>query len=102
VAAVVGKDDPTHNLTSVFVWIVVAIGFAYTSAVIGNFWAVINPFRIFAGSWGGTPRFKYPPWLGYLPAILFFYYFVWLELLTGGAGAAPRNLAFHIGCYYSI
>jgi hypothetical protein len=43
-AGMVGYPNPTRNLAPTVVWILWWVGFAYLSALVGNLWAVMNPW----------------------------------------------------------
>lgn len=98
-AGFIGSQQPTANLLPFSFWIFLFLGLTYLSALIGNFWDVINPFKIIAGFFLELPRknkplFKYPQKLGYLPALIIYFCLIWLELLSSGLGVIPKNLAF--------
>ncbi|MBI4246080.1 MAG: hypothetical protein HY614_02725 [Candidatus Rokubacteria bacterium] len=44
VACLAGNQNPTRNIASTAVWIVWWVGFACVSALVGNLWAVVNPW----------------------------------------------------------
>ncbi len=101
-AAIKGNTSPADNFASIFIWIIFYLGFAYLSALFGNFWSLINPYKILTSFWNYQPLVKYPAHLGYLPALIFYYFFVWGELLSGGAWANPHNLFLILITYFSI
>ena len=86
-----GSRSPFKNPLPVSVWIIGWVGIAYVSALLGNVWALINPwdnlFRL--GEWiarrsaGGPlqPLLRYPPWLEAWPALALFFVFAWMELV---------------------
>jgi len=41
-----GSQNPMKNLTPTLVWVVWWVGLAYVSALFGNLWALINPWKI--------------------------------------------------------
>ena len=49
IGGLVGEQEPTDNLAPVLVWILWWVGLAYVSALIGNVWAIINPWKIIYG-----------------------------------------------------
>ena len=89
VAALVGDQSPTRNIAPTAVWVAWWVGFAYLSALLGNLWAVINPWSAIFG-WGEAlcgPRrapLRYPAWLGAWPAVGLFAAFAWIELIFTG------------------
>ena len=40
-----GNQEPTNNLAPPMVWVIGWVGIAYTSALIGNVWLLINPWN---------------------------------------------------------
>jgi len=91
-AGAVGPSSPFKNPLPLSVWVLGWVGIAYVSALIGNVWALINPwdalFRF--ATWligrarGGRepkPLRPYPRRLGTWPAVAFFLVFAWMELV---------------------
>jgi hypothetical protein len=111
VAGLLGDQTPTRNLAPTAIWIVWWVGFAYLSALVGNVWAVINPWAA-AFAWleaaarrcPGTPRptlgLPWPARLGAWPAIALFAAFAWTELVFSGR-AIPAQLALLV-IFYSV
>jgi len=99
-----GPANPFGNFSVTFFWIIFALGFTYLTALIGDLYALINPWRVICDgierlSPGAfRPRLRYPPWLGYYPALAFYMAFIWLELF---GQAPPRTLGL-ILLVYSI
>ena len=103
-AGLVGANRPLENISPTFVWIIFWVGMGYLTALLGDFWAVVNPWRaIFewaeriAGSPSG-PMFLYPQSWGAWPAGILFLVFVWLENVYPSA-ATPLNLSILIVLY---
>ena len=101
-----GVQSPLKNFAAPMVWIIWWIGLAIVSALLGDLWRVINPWRTLFG-WGekllgraGEPR-PYPVGLGYWPAVFLFAVFAWLELVSQ-TGESPRQLAYLIVIYSII
>lgn len=90
-AGFMGSPEPASNFTTVFFWILFYLGFIYLSALVGNFWIVVNPWRILTPNF--SPKLNYPSSLGYYPALLFYFLLIWLELLSNGIGVNPPSLA---------
>jgi hypothetical protein len=97
VASLAGDQSPTRNLAPTAVWVAWWVGFAYLSALLGNLWAVVNPWSA-VFSWGealfGSRRktSRYPDWLGVWPAVVLFAAFAWVELVYVG-----RSIPAHLG-----
>lgn len=99
-----GVQDPYRNFSMTFFWIIFVLGFAYATALVGDVYAVINPWRViseasrryrhlFEGRW------PYPRWLGYWPALLLYTVFIWIELFSH---ARPSSLAQNLLIYSLI
>jgi hypothetical protein len=84
VAGLWGTSDPDRNVAPTLFWQVFLLGLTYATAVFGDFFAVLNPWRLIADwAWGREPdvrRATYPPALGYWPAVVLFVALTWLEL----------------------
>ncbi|RMF88623.1 MAG: hypothetical protein D6736_10005, partial [Nitrospinota bacterium] len=100
----IGNQNPMQNLTPTLVWIIWWVGMAYISALGGNLWAVINPWKVLFEVVEGlyrrlSPRgklftpFPYPRALGVWPGFVLFLAFAWTELVYEGR-AVPVNLAY--------
>lgn len=111
VGGLVGEQEPTDNIAPVLVWILWWVGLAYVSALVGNVWAVINPWRIlfgwvewvFAAATGGKELslgYSYPRRFGVWPALVLFWAFAWIELVYVDS-AIPAHLA-RLAINYSI
>ena len=109
VSGFLGHSDPYQNLAPVMVWVVWWVGIAYVCALVGDLWAVINPFgtlftwaeKIVALVTGGRPlslRKPYPQGLSTWPAVAGLGIFFWAELIWSG-GSVPWNLALAITLY---
>lgn len=89
-----GNPDPFDNIAPTFVWVVWWVGLAFLSALMGNLWDLLNPWRILF-QWAtrlsrsdAAPR-PFPAWLGYWPAVFLFLIFAWMELISGSAEKPP-------------
>ena len=89
--AVLGEDLLTNPFFGMF-YVLLWVGLAPASVLLGPVWRAISPVRTinaaFARLTGGDPRrglFVYPRWLGYWPAALGLLAFVWLELVYAGS-----------------
>ena len=111
VGGLVGEQEPTDNLAPVLVWILWWVGLAYASALVGNVWAVINPWKIIFG-WAEwvfgvvangrelSLGYSYPRRFGVWPALILFWAFAWIELVYVDS-AIPAHLA-RFAINYSI
>lgn len=102
-AGLLGDQHPMRNLTPTLVWVVWWVGLAYVSALAGDLWAVVNPwkavfgwaeamYRRMSGGRALSLGLAYPQALGVWPGVLLFLAFAWVELVYPGR-AAPANLA---------
>jgi hypothetical protein len=98
-----GARNSFTNFSMTFFWIAFALGFTYLTAVIGDLYALINPWavlcdwceRIAAGTF--RARLRYPHFLGYWPAFVLYFIYIWIELF---GHSEPRSLG-HILLAYS-
>lgn len=101
-AGMIGSQNPNLNFAPTFFWIVFLLGFTYTVAIFGDLWRVVNPLKTIAGWLAERPLVPYPKKWGYLPALLFYFFIIWLELLSGGSGVIPQRLALYMQFYAAI
>jgi hypothetical protein len=111
VAGLRGDQNPYRNIAPTLVWTIWWIGLAYLSALVGNLWAVINPWRtmfeavetLYRGV-SGRPelslRLPYPSALGVWPAFVLLLTFAWIELIYPNP-SLPRLIAW-LAIGYSI
>ena len=92
-AGLFGTQDPFRNLAPAFVWIAWWIGFTYLSALVGDLWSVLNPWKTLypAGRFG--LRRELPPAVGVWPATALLLAFAWVEMVWEG-NAVPANIAW--------
>lgn len=82
-----GNRDPYRNFSMTFFWVVFALAFTYLTALVGDLYASINPWRVLAASLARIAptftrgRVAYPAALGDWPALAFYIVFIWIELL---------------------
>lgn len=101
-AGFAGTQSPYGNFNMTFFWIWFVLGLAYLSALAGDLYALLNPWRVLADvlslAWKSYAhgRFRYPVWLGYWPAVAFYGAFIWIELF-GRTG--PFSLAVLLSVY---
>jgi hypothetical protein len=87
-AGLVGTPNPVANINMTLFWVVFLLGFTYFTAIAGNIYALINPWRTLV-EWTerlgfdlSKSRLGYPSGLGYLPAVAFYMALIWIELFT--------------------
>jgi len=88
-AGLFGTQDPFRNFAPAFVWIAWWIGFTYLTALVGDLWSVLNPWKVL------YPKglFKLPPAVGAWPAVALLLAFAWIEIVWEG-NAVPANIAW--------
>jgi hypothetical protein len=94
VAQAIAGGGGDADVGTLFLWVYGWVGVALISAFVGPVWQWLNPFttlfdlgawvlrRAGVATWEPSP---YPGWLGHWPAVAGFAFFVWLELVMGGA-----------------
>jgi hypothetical protein len=102
VAGFLGTRDPDRNINVTLFWVVFVLVFTYFTALAGDVFALINPWRTIA-EWfeTGSPAGRrapcaYPERLGHWPALVFYMGLIWLELFTL---PPPRMLSIVIVAY---
>ncbi len=105
-AGFLGNADPFRNIAPTFIWVVWWVGMAFISALFGNLWALVNPWRIlfswFERALGGFgPVLSYPGWLARWPMVGLFLVFAWMELIFE-QGEQPPILAMLIVAYSAV
>jgi hypothetical protein len=96
-----GTPSPYGNFNMTFFWIVFILGFGYATALMGDLYALINPWS-FVCSWmpsWSRGRAAYPAALGYWPALSFYTAMIWIELFGGGK---PLTLSMALLAYSAI
>ena len=93
----VGQPSPSRSLSPLIVYVLLWLIVPFVSAVLGNVYAYVNPWRLL-GKALAFPERKPPAWVGVWPAVLAFGVFTWFELvsLTGGE---PRTLSLYAIAY---
>jgi hypothetical protein len=112
VAGLIGDAGPMENLAPTMIWVIWWVGLAYVSALVGNLWALVNPWKIAfeleealfrkldpegASSFG----VHYPESLGVWPGLLLFLGFAWAEIVYVDS-AVPLRIAQMALVYSSI
>ena len=96
--------DPASivNFSVAFIWVGWWVGLGYVFSLVGNLWALLNPWKVLfewaEGIYGALTRgkrlglgLKYPYAIGVTPAIVVFFAFAWIENVYAHAGA-PTHL----------
>jgi hypothetical protein len=107
-----GVASPYENLSVVMVWVIAWVGLAFICSLLGNFWALINPWNaIFAWAEALTRRLtggadlsrnlSVPMGWDTWPAFIFFFIFAWMEITWPGSGV-PKNIAISITIYSGL
>lgn len=100
-----GDDLSAYNFSMTFFWIIFFLGTTYLSFLLGDIWSTINPWKIsvelFAMFTGSklAGRIAYPRHLGYFPALLFYFFFIVIELVIR---TTPFTLAIFLIQYTVI
>ncbi len=105
VAGFAGPADAYLNVNMTLFWIGFVLAFAYLTALIGDIYAHINPWRTLTdglsrlapGLFRG--RLNYPAALGCWPALALYMAFIWIELL---GHVTPLKLAWMLLAYSGI
>lgn len=92
-AGLFGTQDPFRNLAPAFVWIAWWIGFTYLTALVGDVWALLNPWKALYPAEGFGLRRGLPAKVGVWPATGLLLAFAWIEIVWEG-NAVPANIAW--------
>ena len=88
VAGLVGTRNTAINISMTLFWVLFALGFYYLTALIGDLYAVVNPWRSLCGfierlaPRAFRPRVRYPEGLAYYPALTLYAAYIWIELFA--------------------
>lgn len=105
IAGFIGADIPTFNINMTLFWIIFALGLTYLTALIGNIYAYINPLKVVTDLVENIighelkGMIKYPKGLGYYPALVFYFIFIWIELF---ANTGPLELSMILVQYLML
>lgn len=105
VSGLFGARNAYGNFNMTFFWVVFILGFGYFTAICGDSYAVLSPWRTLADLigrfWGSYARgrLRYPSWLGYWPALLLYMGFVWIELF---GNTRPYSLSVILAVYTTL
>jgi hypothetical protein len=98
-----GFQHPDRNLAPTLVWVIWWVGLAYISALLGNLWVLLNPWKILF-EWAEAlyrsrvpgavlaRHWPYPTALGAWPGVVLLLLFAWVELVFKDA-PLPATLA---------
>lgn len=100
-----GTNHAYRNINMTLFWVIFGLGFTYLTALIGDWFSVLNPFRVIA-EWieGLQPklfagRWRYPEWLDYWPALALYMAFIWIELF---GRTTPYTLSASLSGYLLV
>ncbi|MCE2465191.1 MAG: hypothetical protein J4G01_03800 [Dehalococcoidia bacterium] len=85
-----GDSDPSDNLAPTFIWIIWWVGMGFFVALVGNLWALVNPwaaiyegvewlYRRFSTDGSLSLNERYPEGWRMWPAAVTFFCFAWVE-----------------------
>ncbi|MES2491516.1 MAG: hypothetical protein V4607_17155 [Pseudomonadota bacterium] len=105
VTGLLGSQDPYRNINMTFFWVIFMLGFSYITALIGDLYSAINPWRVIAETMGRVFKnytrglWAYPASLAYWPAMILYAGFIWIELFMFNR---PSSLAKMLMIYSAI
>ena len=100
-----GNRAPYRNFSMTFFWVVFVLGITYLSALVGDFYAALNPWRVLAGllsrAWRGYARgrLRYREAWGDWPALALYLGFIGFELF---GHSKPPSLAWMLLAYTAL
>jgi hypothetical protein len=111
IAGLVGLQSG-FNIAPTFVWVTWLVGLSFFTALVGNVWPLVNPWRVLFDWAEGLARRlgyrdglelgeRYPEALGVWPAVGLYLVFAWIENVFSGS-YVPRNIAFFALAYTMI
>ncbi|HMR30998.1 MAG TPA: hypothetical protein PKA13_08305 [Geminicoccaceae bacterium] len=94
------REHWDRNILPVVVWVWWWVGMTFVCALIGDVWAVVDPWATVGRRLVGErpPPLRLPEWLGVWPAVAGFLAFAWIELVWP-SNAMPGRLATAILAY---
>jgi hypothetical protein len=111
IAGLVGLQSG-FNIAPTFVWVTWWVGLSFCTALVGNLWPLVNPWRVLFDWAEGLARRlglrdglelgePYPEAFGVWPAVVLYLVFVWTENVFSGS-YVPRNIVFFALAYSLI
>ena len=99
-----GTKNVYTNFNMTFFWLLFALGFLYATALIGDLYALLNPWRVLCDVFVATTGRRkslatYPASLAYYPALVLYMGFIWIELF---GHSQPFSLAIALIVYTAI
>ena len=101
-SGLLGGQTPEDNFAPTFVWIIWWVGLSFFTALVGNVWPLVNPWKVlFEWADGLAHRLlgvglelhePYPAGWGVWPAMILYATFVWVELVFYGS-SVPMSIA---------
>lgn len=102
ISALFGNQNPLFNFAPIYVWITWTVGLTFISALIGNAWGILNPWKnLLEIFWKGKPLMKYPDSWQSWPAVLLLFAYLWFENISSSA-AVPHTLGIILLVYSFI
>jgi len=109
VSGLAGTQSPLDNFAPSFIFIIFWVGLAFASALLGNVFAALSPWRALGRATGWAvrrsgrqpPHRPYPERLGRWPAAAGVFAFTWIELASGW-GEDPRMVSLAVLGYTTI
>ena len=84
-----GIDNSYSNFNMTFFWIIFLLGLTYLTALVGNIWPIINPWKTLTELGEKLTGYKfqgilsYSQKLSYWPAFVIYFLLIWFELIGG-------------------
>lgn len=111
-AGLIGNQSPFKNIAPTMVWVIGWVGLSFVSGLIGDIWAMVNPWDSAARLVEWLRRRPEPPpssgaahrpvpSLDAWPAVFLFVLFAWCELVWDGSDQ-PRSVALVLLGYSAV
>jgi hypothetical protein len=101
ISGLIGNQDHYRNFNMTFFWVSFALGASYLSAVFGNWYDYLNPWKVICSTTKNISRgrYNYPAQLAYWPAVILYMGFIFLELF---GNTRPFSLSMILIAYSAI